>query len=269
VDHFERTQAKLLTEGAQATVIGGGFIGSEIAAALTVNHVQVTMVFPGPTLVGRVFPEDLARSLDQEYTRRGVVILAGDTPVAIERANGRLVTQTRGRRRLESDLVIVGVGIDPANELAKDAGLTVGNGIVVDRFLQTSVPGIYAAGDNAFFPYEALGISTRLEHWDNARGQGKQAGRNLAGADEPYSYMPYFFSDLFEFGYEAVGDVRSNLEAVEDWQEENRRGVIYYLEKEQVRGVMLCNVWEKLEVARELIRRGDRVSQTALHDAIT
>ncbi len=87
------------------------------------------------------------------------------------------------------------------------AGLAVNNGIVVNEYLQSSHPDIYAAGDNANFPYQALGERMRVEHWDNALNMGACAGRNMAGAKEAYSYMPYFFSDLFEFGYEAVGDV--------------------------------------------------------------
>jgi NADPH-dependent 2,4-dienoyl-CoA reductase/sulfur reductase-like enzyme len=268
VDDYDRTRA-VAAAGASVTVIGGGFIGSEIAAALAINKVRVTMVYPGRRLVGRVFPEELSRSLEREFANRGVVILAGDTPVSIERADGRLLTRTRGGHHLPSDIVIAGLGIDPSIALAQTAGINVGNGILVDEYLQTSRPGIYAAGDNAFFPYRALGLSTRVEHWDNALSQGKQAGRNMAGAKEAYTHMPYFFSDLFEFGYEAVGDVRSSLETVTDWQEVNRRGVIYYLEKDRVRGVMLCNVWEKVEAARELIRRGGRVAPAELHDAIT
>jgi NADPH-dependent 2,4-dienoyl-CoA reductase/sulfur reductase-like enzyme len=268
VDDFERTR-DAAAAGASVTVIGAGFIGSEIAAALAINRVRVTLVNTRRTLVPRIFPEELGRWLEGEYARHGVVILDDDAVVAIERADGRLLTRTRAGQRLPSDLVIAGVGIDPSTRLAQTAGIAVGNGILVDEFLETSRDAIYAAGDNAFFPYAALGRSVRIEHWDNARSQGRQAGRNMAGAREAFTYMPYFFSDLFEFGYEAVGDVRSSLETVADWQETNRRGVLYYLEREQVRGVMLCNVWEKLEVARELIRRGGKVAPAELHDAIT
>ena len=130
---------------------------------------------------------------------------------------------------------------------------------MVNEYLQTSDPDIYAAGDNAFFPYQALGQNMRIEHWDNAVNQGKWAGRNMAGAHEQFDYMPYFYSDLFEFGYEAVGDVDSQLETFADWQKENDTGVIYYLKEEKVRGLMMCNVWGKVDAARELIKKGERV----------
>ena len=96
----------------------------------------------------------------------------------------------------------------------------------------------------------------RMEHWDNALNQGKWAGRNMAGAHSKFTYQPYFFSDLFEFGYEATGEVDSKMETFADWQKENETGVIYYLREGVVRGVMLCNVWDKVEVARELIIKG-------------
>ena len=139
---------------------------------------------------------------------------------------------------------------------------------MVNEYLQTSDPDIYAAGDNANFPYTALGKRMRVEHWDNALNQGKWAGRNMAGAGEPYTYMPYFFSDLFEFGYEAVGEVDARLETFADWQKENDTGVVYYLRDGRVRGVMLCNVWDKVEAARELIRRAARVTPEDLRGAI-
>ena len=108
----------------------------------------------------------------------------------------------------------------------------------------------------------------RVEHWDNALNQGKWAGRNMAGAREPYTYMPYFFSDLFDFGYEAVGEVDAKLETYADWQKENDKGVIYYQRDGKVRGAMMCNLWDKVEAARKLIQAGTRVSKESLHRMI-
>jgi len=108
----------------------------------------------------------------------------------------------------------------------------------------------------------------RIEHWDHAANQGKHAGRNMAGGHDPYTHMPYFFSDLFEFGYEAVGEVDSRLRVFADWQEENRTGVLYYLDEGSVRGVMLCNVWDKVEDARALIRGKKKLTAEELSGAI-
>jgi NADPH-dependent 2,4-dienoyl-CoA reductase/sulfur reductase-like enzyme len=146
--------------------------------------------------------------------------------------------------------------------------LAVENGITVNEFLQSSSPDIYAAGDNANFPYQALGRRMRVEHWDNAVNQGKTAGMNMAGAHTAYTYMPYFFSDLFDFGYEAVGLVNSKLETYADWQKENNKGVVYYLEDGFVRGVMMCNVWEKVDAARKLIKSNKRMTAPELQGAV-
>lgn len=240
--------------GKSAVIIGGGFIGSELGAALNINKLDVTMIFPGQTLCDRVLPDHLGRAVQQRYAEKGVRVLAADQPVSFSREGSKFITRTQKGQQIESDLVIVGIGVDPELELARSGGLELGNGILVNEYLETSKPGIYAAGDNAFFPYQVLGQRMRIEHWDHALNHGKWAGRNMAGSREPYAYQPFFFSDLFEFGYEATGEVDARLETFADWQKENDTGVVYYLRDGVVRGVMMCNVWDKVEAARGLIR---------------
>jgi 3-phenylpropionate/trans-cinnamate dioxygenase ferredoxin reductase component len=247
-----------------AVVIGGGFIGSELAAALSGNKLAVTMIFPGQYLCQRVFPQGLGLALSERYRQRGIDIWSGDAPISLARDDSRFLMRTRSGRELRTDLVVVGVGIAPEIGLANLAHLQTSDGVEVNEYLQTSHPDIYAAGDNARFPYAALDRRTRVEHWDNALNQGRIAGRNMAGAREPYTYMPYFFSDLFEFGYEAVGDVNSSLKTVTDWQKENDTGIVYYLQDDCVRGVMMCNVWDKVEWARDLIRRAEKITPEQL-----
>jgi 3-phenylpropionate/trans-cinnamate dioxygenase ferredoxin reductase component len=265
-DYLRLRQAS--SEGKTAVVVGGGFIGSELAAALTINKVNVTMIFPEPILVSRVFPDYLGKAIQDDYLKRGVTLLAGEMPTSFSKKGNRFVTRTENGKEIESDMVVAGIGIALSLDLPRKAGLQTANGIIVDEYLQASLPDIYAAGDNAFFPYQALGRQTRVEHWDNAVNQGKWAGRNMAGAREPYTYMPYFFSDLFDFGYEAVGDVDSQLETFADWQKINEKGVIYYLRDSKVRGAMMCNVWDKVEAARALIRADQRVTKTSLRGMI-
>jgi NADPH-dependent 2,4-dienoyl-CoA reductase/sulfur reductase-like enzyme len=254
--------------GKSAIVVGGGFIGSEMAAALHTNGVEITMVHGGPRLVDRVFPEDLGEALQADYMNRGMAVHARDVPVAFEDRNGRVAVTTKSSQEIEADFAIVGIGIRPETTVAHQAGLEMGNGIVVDEFQRTSEANIFAAGDVAEFPYEALGRTMRVEHWDHALNHGKQAGRNMAGAGEAYTYMPYFFSDLFEFGYEAVGEVDSTLFTIADWREKHKTGVLYYLADEMVRGIMLCNVWDKVEEARALIRAAKKVKPEELMGAI-
>ena len=258
-DDFKKIKA-LAVEGASAVIVGGGFIGSEMAAALNMNKVKVTMIFPEAYLVQRIFPPALGNAIQDYYRQKGVNILNGDVPVSFEKNDQRIITRTKNGQSMESEIVIAGAGIIPAVELAQDAGLAIENGIVVDSYFRTSDPYIYSAGDNTLFPYIALGKKMRIEHWDNSLNQGKHAGKNMAGANLQFNYMPFFYSDLFEFGYEAVGDINSQLETFADWQKENETGVIYYLKEGKVKGVMNCNVWDKIETARQLIRKGNMVN---------
>ena len=267
IDDYTRLREKA-KEGASAIVVGGGFIGSEIAAALNINKVEVTMIFPSAYLCSRVFPEALGLHIQEDFEKRGVHIFGHTTPAAIQRKGRKFVVTTTKKQSFEADILIVGAGIAPNIELARSAGIKADDGVHVNEFLQTSDPDVFAAGDCANFPYKALSKRTRVEHWDNALMQGALAGENMAGAMRPYDHMPYFFSDLFDFGYEAVGDVNSGLQTYADWQEENAKGVIYYLNENRVRGVMLCNVWDKVEDARTLIRKGEVNTPASLKGAI-
>lgn len=233
-------------------VIGGGFIGSEIAAALATNEREVTMIFPGPGICSRMFPFDLSEFLDDFYRNKGVEVLVGEPISAFERKGEQLVVRTSSKE-IVTDCVVAGLGIEPDVDLARQAGLELDGGIVVDELLRTSHPDIYAAGDVAAFYNPALGRRLRVEHEDNANTMGRLAGRNMAGETEPYHHLPYFYSDLFELGYEAVGDLDSRLETFVDWEEPYQKGVIYYLQQGQVRGVLLWNVWGQVDSARDLI----------------
>jgi len=133
------------------------------------------------------------------------------------------------------------------------AGLEVENGIVVDELLRTTNPDIYAAGDVANFFNPALGKRLRVEHEDNANTMGREAGRAMAGKASPYHHLPFFYSDLFDLGYEAIGELDPRLETLEDWKEAYREGVVYYLRDARVRGVLLWNVWGQVDAARQLI----------------
>jgi NADPH-dependent 2,4-dienoyl-CoA reductase/sulfur reductase-like enzyme len=156
-------------------------------------------------------------------------------------------------REFRVDGVVAGIGLQPNIELAKAAGLQVNNGIIVDEFLRTSHPDIYAAGDVAAFYNPLLSKRIRVEHEDNANTMGRLAGRNMAGAREPYDHLPSFYSDLFDLSYEAVGELDPRLEVVTGWTEKTGSGAIYYLRESRVRGVLLWNIWGAVNAARELI----------------
>jgi NADPH-dependent 2,4-dienoyl-CoA reductase/sulfur reductase-like enzyme len=148
---------------------------------------------------------------------------------------------------------VAGLGIEPNTPLARAAGLEVRDGIVVDEMLRAGHPDVYAAGDVAAFRNPALGERIRVEHEDNANTMGRAAGRNMAGASEPYHHLPFFYSDLFDLGYEAVGDLDARLETFADWKQPYREGVVYYLRHGRVRGALLWNTWDQVNPARRLI----------------
>jgi NADPH-dependent 2,4-dienoyl-CoA reductase/sulfur reductase-like enzyme len=234
-------------------VIGGGFIGSEIAAALAVNGKQVTIIFPGPTIGSRIYPGELAQFLNSYYQEKGVTVTPNETVSALEERGSGIVVKTKNGREFAADEVIAGLGIEPNTELARSAGLKVEDGIVVDAFLEATQPNVFAAGDAASFYNPALDQRLRVEHEDNANTMGKTAGRNMAGDREPYNHLPFFYSDLFDLGYEAVGELDSRLETFADWKTVNREGVIYYLREGRVRGVLLWNTWGQVDAARQMI----------------
>ena len=190
-------------------MIGGGFIGSEIAAALRMNGCEVTLLVQEPGIGARLFPAGLSDFVTGYYRDKGVEVLAGETVASIE---GTRVT-TGGGRVLEADCVVAGLGIEPAAELAADAGLAVDDGILVDELGRCGGrEDVFAAGDVARFPATKLGVTMRVEHEDNANSHGRAVGANMAGAGAPYDHLPFFYSDLFELGYEAVGEVYSQHE---------------------------------------------------------
>jgi NADPH-dependent 2,4-dienoyl-CoA reductase/sulfur reductase-like enzyme len=211
------------------------------------------MIFPDQAIGANAYPSDLAHFLNGYYRQKGVEVLTNDSAVGLETNGSRLAVRTRSGRTFEVDGVVAGIGIRPNLELAQGSGLQVENGIIVNEHLQTSAPDVFAAGDAANFYHATLDKRVRVEHEDNAIHMGKLAGRNMAGADESYTHTPMFYSDLFELGYEAVGEISSKLETVTDWQEPFHKGVVYYLESGRVRGVLLWNVWNQVDNARALM----------------
>ncbi|HJX48401.1 MAG TPA: FAD/NAD(P)-binding oxidoreductase [Gaiellaceae bacterium] len=248
--------------GTSFVVVGGGFIGSEIAAALKGAGSSVTMVFPDDAIGSRLFPAHLAKFVTEYYREQGIEVLTGETVASVR--DGRLTTGSG--RVLEADVVVAGLGIVPAVELAEAAGLPVDNGIVVDELGRAGDrDDVFAAGDVANFPILALGKNTRVEHEDHANSHGKAVGANMAGAGRPYDHLPFFYSDLFDLGYEAVGEVDSRLDTIERWDEPNRKGVVAYVDDERrPRGFLLWNTWDKVDAARDLIRAAKPLDEAML-----
>lgn len=250
IDDFRRVQS--LPVGKHVAVVGGGFIGSEMAASLTTAGYRVTLVFPEEGIGARLFPRDLSLHLNGYYAEREVAVRSGETIAGLRAADGGYVLTT-GSGEIRADLVVAGLGTVPNDRLAAAAGLAVEQGIVVDASLRTADAAVFAAGDVARFWNPALGDHIRVEHEDNANRMGWDAGLSMAGAEVEYRHLPFFYSDLFEHGYEAVGALDSRLEIVADWKEPFQRGILYYLGGGRVRGVLAWGAFGKMDEARALI----------------
>jgi NADPH-dependent 2,4-dienoyl-CoA reductase/sulfur reductase-like enzyme len=202
----------------------------------------------------RLFPGELSRFVTDYYREKGVELHTG------ELASQELVDG--------ADVVVAGLGIVPNTKLAEDAGLPVEDGIVVDdRGRVGGRDDVFAAGDVARFPVSALGKAMRVEHEDHANTHGRVVGANMAGADTPYDHLPFFYSDLFDLGYEAVGEVDSRLATVEHWKHPGREGVVAYVDGDgKPRGFLLWNVWGKVDDARELITAGQPIDAAKVEE---
>ncbi len=220
----------------------------------------MTIVFPEPGVCARIFPAALA-ALTDYYRDRGVEVVSGASVSGIERGGGRArrwadarggLGRRRDRNRAE-------------HELAAHAGLPVENGIVVDELGRVGGrEDVFAAGDVARFPGSALGgrcgSSTRTTRRAMARGRGEHGRR-----DEPYEHLPFFYSDLFDLGYEAVGDLDPRQETFAEWKQPNRKGIVYYIDGERrPRGVLLWNLFDHVDDARDLIRAHEPIDSRSL-----
>ncbi len=248
----------LTEQGKRFAVVGGGFIGSELAAALTMNEKEVDLIFPDEAIGGHFYPKGLADYITERYRDKGVHLRTSTKTSKITEKGDRVTVELvdgdgNSAGEIEVDGLVSGIGSELNVELAEQAGLPVEDGIMVDRMLRAGRPNIYAAGDIARFYQSSLDQHIRVEHEDNALTMGKAAGKAMTGAGEPWDYLPFFYSDLFDMGYEAVGKFDSANEIVEDWIEPFEEGVIYYLDGTQVRGVLLWNHWDKVPAARKLI----------------
>ncbi|TFG21277.1 MAG: NAD(P)/FAD-dependent oxidoreductase [Promethearchaeota archaeon] len=262
LDDFKKLR-QLTKKYSNFGIIGGGFIGSEIAAALTNTEKKVTMFFIEKGVGGLIFPEKLAKHLNDYYENHGVSILSETSVTKIHKEEKKIHVQTMNKD-YSFDVLVIGVGAHPDMELLKSIHIDLESGVKVDQYLRTSDPNIYAAGDVANFYSPDLEKRIRVEHEDGAYTQGEIAGKNMTGAEEPYNHLPFFYSDLYDYGYEAIGTLNSNLEMIEDWKKEFDEGVVYYRENGIVVGVLLWNVWDQVDNARELIASKKKMNKDEL-----
>ncbi len=267
------TARKWTGKGSRIGIIGGGFIGSEIGASLSGLGEKVVMVFQEEGIGARVFPPDLSQFVTDYYRQKGVEVYSGVEIQAIAQRGKTFIMQPKDGQPIEVDHIIAGIGIQPNIELAQTSGVAIagregGGGIIVDQFLRTNYSDIFAAGDVASFDNIDLHRQMRVEHEDNANSMGKTAGMNMAGQETAYLHHPFFYSDLFDLGYEGIGELDSRHDIIADWKDPFREGVVYYLKDRKVRGVLLWNTWGQVDAARKLIADGKVQSKAKLKGAI-
>lgn len=252
---------------ARFCVIGGGFIGSEVAAALAINGCAVSLVFPEDGICARIFPPALSSALNDYYRGHEVELHPKTAVTGIEREGYEMRVTLGGASTIAADMVIAGIGIVPNVELAASAGLEVENGIVVDAYGRASGrEDVFAAGDVALFPVPALGgAKMRFEHEDQAKSHGRCVGKNMAGDMKAYDRLPFFYSDLFDAGYEAVGRTDARLDTLLDGDlSVQGAGTITYVDSQRRPcGVLLWNRFGHVDEARALIQAGQPLEQAA------
>jgi 3-phenylpropionate/trans-cinnamate dioxygenase ferredoxin reductase subunit len=234
---------KAAVPGKHALVLGGSFIGAEVAASLCEMGVDVTMVFPESRLLERIVPEDLSSFLKAKYEAQGVRILTGITPAQLTGVDFVEHAQLSNHETLDVNLVVMGVGIRLNTQLAKEAGLQLNasGAVMVDETLRTSDPDIYAAGDIAAWPDPTFNTRLRVEHWDVARRQGKHAGHNMVGNHDAYTTLPYFFSDMFDFSFEVWGNLNTWDRAVLQGELDADSFMFFYFNQGTMVGCLAVN----------------------------
>jgi 3-phenylpropionate/trans-cinnamate dioxygenase ferredoxin reductase subunit len=256
--------------GRRIVVIGAGWIGLEVAAAARAAGCEVTVLeaLAGPLL--RVVGPEVSEVFAAVHRSHGVRLLTGVSVAAIRRGPAHAEVHLADGTVVDSDLVVAGVGVTPAVELAQQAGLRTDNGVVVDQRLRTSHPQVFAAGDvaNAFHP--VLGRHVRVEHWDNAIEQGRHAANSLLGAEEGYQRLPYFYTDQYDLGMEYVGHV-----GPEGYDDVVIRGDVpglvftaFWIARGRVVAGMQVNDWDAMDAVRRIVASGD-VDLRALRDPAT
>jgi 3-phenylpropionate/trans-cinnamate dioxygenase ferredoxin reductase component len=258
-----------LNAGGRAVVVGGGWIGSELAASARQRGLEVALIDPLALPAGRIFGPEIGAFYRDVHAQHGVELLLGDGVQAFE-GNGEVArVKTTAGKTVECDFVVVGIGVAPRVDLARSAGLEVDDGIIVDEHLRSSVPNVFAAGDvaSAWHPFYEQRI--RVEHWANALNQGPAAARAMLGDDTPYDRLPYFFSDQYDVGMEYSGHAPEWDEVVFRGDRDGGEFVAFWLRAGRVIAGMNVNVWDVNEHVQALIHSRATVDTAALADADT
>jgi NADPH-dependent 2,4-dienoyl-CoA reductase/sulfur reductase-like enzyme len=270
-DYQDARQIRRLAGAAErAVVIGGSFIGMEVASVLCYHGLRTTMVFPEDRVWQAFFTPTMSTFFEEYYRRQGVEFLTG---AEVEGFSGKgkvqLVQVSQAERQINvpADLVVAGIGVTPNVDLFVDSELDTDEGILVDRFLETPLEGIFAAGDVARYPDQIFDQFRHVEHWDNAVTQGQHVARVMSGQREPFVHVPYFFSDVFDLSYEFWGDASQAEVSVHRGDIENGSFSVWWLVNDRLQAAFVMDrLDEEREFAPEWIKGQQPISAEALAD---
>ncbi len=255
-----------LGEGARLVVIGGGWIGLEVAAAARMLGAEVTVVEALDRLCGRALTADLAAWLLELHRGRGVDVRLGTTVEALT-GEGRVDgARLAGGETLAATAAVIGIGIVPNVELAEAAGLDVDNGIRVDAFCRTSDPDIFAAGDVTNHPNDLLGRNIRLESWENAQNQGIAAAKAMLGGEKPYREIPWFWSDQYDVNIQLVGLPDGFDRTVTRGERADGQFIEFYMKGGRIDGAAAIDNPRDIRFAKRLMQAEKTVDPAALAD---
>jgi len=251
-----------------AVVIGGGFIGMEVAAVLAQKGIEVTMVLGEDRIWKRLFSPEMSSFFEAYYAARSVHLIKATT-VSELRGDGAVSSAVLANgQTIPCELVVAGIGVQPATEMLANSGLDVGDGIIVNEYLETSQPDVLAAGDVANYQDVLFGSHRRVEHWDNAVSQGQYCARSLMGERIPYKHVPYFFSDVFDLSYEYWGDLSGADQIIHRGDFSNKSFSVWWLRQKTVVAVFTMNrPEEERDAAPKWIESRRTVSAGKLEDA--
>ena len=255
-----------LGRGGTAVVVGAGWIGAEVAASARQRGLEVTLIAPGQVPLERVLGRELGEVYRDIHAEHGVRMLMATGVAAFEGDGAVERVRTSDGRLLDCDFVVVGIGAQPRTGLAARAGLAIGDGILVDDRLQTSAPGVFAAGDVAEAEHPFYRERIRVEHWANALRQGPVAARSMLGAGETYDSLPYFFSDQYDVGMEYSGFARTWDRVIFRGDPASREFIAFWLAGDRVLAGMNVNVWDVVDPIQRLIRERVTVDDRRLSD---
>ena len=231
----------------RAVVVGGGFIGMEVAASLRQIGKDVSLVHLGRWLFDQLGVEQLSDELAALYESNGVKLVLGNEVAAFEGNGSVAAVTTKNGRRVEAELAVVGIGVDPVTDFLQDSGIELGNGIVVSERFQTNVPNVYAVGDVANFYDPLFKRRRRIEHWSNANYQGTEVGKILAGADGGYDTVSNFFTEIFGITIKVFGDARRDAQVVAQGSLTEGMYALYGDQNEEVIGALSVGQSEEIE----------------------